>query len=699
MDSFYFEERKNQFLELHRNEKSARKLFFALTEIYDELSIQDDDNLKEAFFLEFIPYLFPVLNMYSAFGVEPNKTQKIINTIKKFYEFIPVSDSSEIIKSNIDRIENELNILKSVLDGNKVKGNLSFPVIEKSQKSEEVFGAVEYLRISINLNKKKNKVEFIITPSLPHIDEKLQTQIETSWNYSVNLLKNKFHKFTPNLEVTIQFIKKLGIYEGDSLGAVLTIGFIQELFKYYDLREVLDFENDIMITGSMNENGNIYEVGKKIIEAKSKIAFFSSAEKFLVPLKDFNSAQTKINELIKNYPNRNLELFPIKNINDILNRRDVVKIEKQNFIKWGSKKLLKNKLAVIFISLLIFGRLGYDYFNTDDNPYKIENYKGSYIIKNSKNEILWTKNAPYYDKIYKILDSNYSYSLSRYARIFNINDDGENEVLLTYAEDLAPLILFNSKGEEIWRYFHTDSIETKNEKFTGHFGISGIIDTVHKRNIKEVIICFQHNNYYPNGIIKLDLKTGKPVSKILWHPGGIVGAILNDFNQDGIKEIIAGGISNGMHKSFLFSIDHNKLEGTFPTDKNYKFINMKLADFNKYILFPISDMGSLYFDKYNAVSREPSLERDILKVPINEGNAHIYDYKFWYGVEFNRNLVPTHNIIGDNVSVERDKLVKNGTLNYPLTDTHEFREIIMNKIEYWNGEKFISFFSNKNNSN
>jgi len=126
---------------------------------------------------------------------------------------------------------------------------------------------------------------------------------------------------------------------------------------------------------------------------------------------------------------------------------------------------------------------------------------------------------------------------------------------------------------------------------------------------------------------------------------------------------------------------------------------MKLADFIKYILFPISDMGSLYFDKYNAVSREPSLERDILKVPINEGNIHIYSYKFWYGVELNRNLIPTHIIIGDNVSVERDKLVKKGILNYPLTDTHEYRQILLEKIEYWNGEKFVRFFHNKNHIN
>ncbi|MBK7107195.1 MAG: hypothetical protein IPH62_18125 [Ignavibacteriae bacterium] len=361
-------------------------------------------------------------------------------------------------------------------------------------------------------------------------------------------------------------------------------------------------------------------------------------------------------------------------------------------IKWISKKLIKHKLILIVLILLLFARSSYNYFNIDDNPYKIETDRTSYIIKNSKNEILWIKKSAdltyYLNGRYK----NSPVSIANFGNIYDIDDDGKNEVLLTYAADYAPLILFNHKGEELWRYFHYDSLESKNEKFTGRFGINGIIDTIHNKNIKEVLIYFQHNNYYPNGILKLNLQTGKPVSKILWHPGGIVGAVLDDFNKDGIKEIIAGGISNGMHRAFLFSIDHNKMNGTFPTDENYKFLNMELADFNNYILFPITDMGNLYFNKYNAASHEPLIEGDKLRISVNEGDANIYLNKFWYGVELNRDYFPTHIVIGDNASVDRDKLVKRGVLNYPLSDTHEFREIIMNKIEYWNGKKFVGFF-------
>ncbi|MCB9249462.1 MAG: hypothetical protein H6613_13395 [Ignavibacteriales bacterium] len=77
------------------------------------------------------------------------------------------------------------------------------------------------------------------------------------------MLKAKINKIKSNLEVTIRFVNKLGIYEGDSLGVALTVGFIQELLRYYDLREEISYENNIITTGSMNEEGQIGSVGGK----------------------------------------------------------------------------------------------------------------------------------------------------------------------------------------------------------------------------------------------------------------------------------------------------------------------------------------------------------------------------------------------------------------------------------------------------
>lgn len=693
MDSFYFENKKEEFLNLRFNEKSIRKLIFSLNEIINELFEQNNNALTEVFLLEFTVYLIPLLNQFSVFGIPPDKSENVLLTLDKIKSFIKEEKYLSKLNEQYTRIKNDLEDLNSSLTGKKFKGKLFFPVIEKPNQNTFEFGTIEQLNITISQNKKNEKTEFIITPSLPVIETKLKEQLDKSWTFALNFVKEHYKVSDKNFLTTVQFVNKLGIYEGNSLGIALTIGFIQELFRFYDLREIIAFNDDIIVTGSMDDVGNILNVGNEILKSKTQIVFYSTAAKFIIPFEEYKSTEEVLTKLKCQYLNRNLEIIPVKKLDDIINRRDIIKIDKKNLITWIWKKIYKSKILLLTVILILMARLFFFLISIDNNPYKLEVDKYGFIVKNINGEILWTKKSP---SIKYIIEKRYFKSekfLSSFGNIFDIDDDGTNEVLLTNSEMFAPLTMYNYKGEKIWEYHHYDSVETKSEKFTGRYGIAGIIDTINEGGTKTVIIWFQHNYYYPNGIMKLNMLNGKPTGKILWHPGGLVGAVLYDFNKDGIKEIIAGGISNGMHRAFLFSIDHNKLEGTFPTNENYKFLNMKKADFNNYILFPLSDIGKLYFDKYNAVSHEPLIEGNKIRVTINEGSNDIYKNKFWYGVEFNKNLTPTHILIGDNASVDRDRLVRNGKLKYPLTDTFEFRKIIMNKIEYWNGEKFVKFFA------
>ena len=59
-------------------------------------------------------------------------------------------------------------------------------------------------------------------------------------------------------------------------------------------------------------------------------------------------------------------------------------------------------------------------------------------------------------------------------------------------------------------------------------------------------------------------------------------------------------------------------------------------------------------------------------------------------------MEPREIIVSDKYAIARDKLVKEGKLPHPLTDTDEYREILMNQIEYWDGEKFIKHYGNEN---
>ncbi len=187
-----------------------------------------------------------------------------------------------------------------VNDNNKF--SISFLVIEKIPKQDKQYGLVENLSISINKNRKSDRNVFNIVPSLPKIEEKLQRQIEDSWEFATKFLKSKYSKNIPNLEITIRFVNKLGIYEGDSLGIALTIGFIEELFAFFDFRERLVFSNDIITTGPNDKNGMVSEISKTIIEIKSLAAFYSNAQIFVLPMDDFSNAEQIINEEKREIP-------------------------------------------------------------------------------------------------------------------------------------------------------------------------------------------------------------------------------------------------------------------------------------------------------------------------------------------------------------------------------------------------------------
>lgn len=691
MDSFYFEEKIQEYKEIIGNYNFNITSFKLLLKFYEELFMVKDKSLIEIYLIETSSYFASQLKKYSCFGFSPNFSHIIISIVDKVLQNLRRDDQVQEIQAQLNRIKEEKKKLDLILEGKSEQDindfSVGFLVIEKSTKEQKPSGLVESLSISINKNKKTSKNEFIIFPSLPKIEENLQRQINESWKFATNYLKSKYSKKIPKFEVTIKFVNNLGIYEGDSLGVALTIGFIEELFSFFDLRERLIFSNAIITTGSVDAEGKVNEVSKSIIEIKSYTAFYSNANKFILPIEDYPFALKICEEELKKYPNRNLELIPIKNIKDAINRRDLLVIKRQNILKWGVGKIIKNKAILVLLILFSIIALSFYYITQDKNPSKLELVDGRFLIKNKQDKVLWYKETG--------LGNNYrtnKIALWNKYRFIDVDNDGLNEVLMVHLKNSQDLYLFDDDGKMIWSFKHSDTLLTNNEKFTDIFIPYGIIDTIKTSTRIELLIYFQHNTYYPTGITKLDLLTGLKISDILWHPGSITGAILTDWNKDGKKEIIAGGPANGMNRSYLFSIDHDKLCGTFPTSENYKFLNMKIAEMNKYLLFPKTDYAELFFPKYNAPKEAPTIiNENIISINIGEGCATAVDADFVYAVRLNRNLNPINCVIGDASIIIRDRLVNDGKLNPPLSDSREFQDSILKNIQYWDGQKFVKY--------
>src|SRR5690606_4572996 len=172
------------------------------------------------------------------------------------------------------------------------------------------------------------------------------------------------------------------------------------------------------------------------------------------------------------------------------------------------------------------------------------------------------------------------------------------------------------------------------------------------------------------------------------HAGSITSALLGDFDKNGIEELVAVSIHNGYERAVIFSIDVDKLYGQSPAPKRYTFKNIPLADFNSYILLPITDYGKSFFRYNSPVSGSLSF----FEVS-NEFHFILVDGVGINTISFNYRFSNTLNFIrldcSDDAQQKRDSLVARGILKPPFTNTNEYYQMLRDQLRYWDGKKFV----------
>ncbi len=569
-----------------------------------------------------------------------------------------------------------------------------FPVlIEQDQNDDLVLGLIE--SISLNIRSSKTETNFIIVPSGKEIEKRIEEQIKNSWEAAKKFVKKFLRKINPHHEVVISFDKRIGEYVGSSLGIALTISFIEELLLFYNAPTVVNINEGIAFTGSNDGQGNIFPTSKEVIEKKVEIIFYSEINTFVLPEKDREYALNKLNELQKEFPKRKLEIISVVSLTDLLNRRNLVDIKKQKLIIRTYKFSKKNWVSLSLVFLLLFVIVISGLIDFDTNPAILENEGFMLHVKNKNEKVLWSKKISY-----DYSDESHKAAINISQKIVDINDDGINEVILTSEDlrhtknesDFNRVVCFNSKGELIWHYNFRDSILTKEgvpERRYQNF----LIDTLTEKGMKVLYLFSTHNIIYPSAVYKLNLLNGERLKGTLWSQGHISSALINDFNKDGKKELVAAGINNGLERCFIFSINLNELNGQTPTTDKYYYANKKTAHFNKYVLLPKSDYNDYYKCRFNFLLRGTLIfHSDINKFifTIYEGDPSYTNTIGSYRIDFDSNLENCGIIIGDDIHVKRDSLVVKRLLNPPYTNTKEFTDILSNQVRYWDGEKFVN---------
>lgn len=670
---------------------SDRKKILLIYEFFQIVLASNNLKLIEVYTVELFPRYLALIKLIKIRGLNPNILSSLTEQFKKLIEFEFLQAYSKDFEEALVTLIEKHTLLITWLnndDQNNRDQLIYFPALEKTD-SNSLIGFLEIIRVQIN----NGENQFIVIPSESGEDEQLQKQIHLSWAIAIKYCSNFITHIKSSHSVELKFENRLCVYIGNSLGIALTLSFIEAILKHYNSSTIIKINGTIAVTGGIDTNSNIISTSKVIIEAKVDTVFFSDAHIFCVPKVDEFWALEKLFELKKEFPKRDLRIVGLTDLEDLLNRRNIVDMHKKAYVerlfsytikKWKSI-FLAAILTIIFSSLFTI--------DFDDAPSMFEQKGNLLNIQNKKGKVLWSIRLNYASSISKVDRSKFS------KKLVDINEDGINEVLIA-EEEIVPeshnfgrVACFDKDKKLIWEYLFRDSVSTF-RKWTTTYNIS-ILDTLTLSNKKVLLLMARNIPNFANAIFTIDLKTGLRIdsTNTIWNAGAINNCLVGDFNEDGKKELIIAGSHNGYERALLFSVNLDKLKGQTPAPDRYIFNGIPKADLNEFILLPHTDYGK-YFWRSNAVpSQHLVFVKHVKEFELATLEGSDKPILFYYRFDKNLNFLWVD--CADNAQQLRDTLVVKGILNSPFTNTNEYFEILRKQILYRVGGKFLSIDEKK----
>ncbi len=679
---------RSELIEKTLNTYSNNLRLFLYSNYFEQVLSIKNKNIEEAFIKEFLDDYINCISKFEIWGTDPEITKRIIKHLQSVITLKIASENLALLKYEFDRIDNQLEKLNLILDGKDFGDDEAakafFPLIDNDA-PEGFYGMID--SVTVRISKGADKDKFIIVPSEKEIEKKILEQCKNSWILALKLSKKYVKKPYKYHEVIISFDKKHGFYEGNSLGIALTLTFLEQILKYYNPTYLIKIVENSSFTGGVDEKGEILNTGEEIIKRKVSAIIFSQINSFVIPKLEETYAVFTLEQVKKNYPNRKQKLIPVENINDVLNRRDLVDIRKQKAVIRTAKYVKKNWISAVATVLLAIMFSYLFVVDWDDNPAILTTDGSILYVKNKNEKILWRKGIATLNS--KIIEQNY---LNCLARIIDIDNDGVNEVLITNqiinnkAND-DTIRCYSAKGEIIWKYAFKDEVFAQREKLNPEYEIH-IIDTLTFQEHKSLFLYSSNGPSFSAAIYRIDLKTGERLPGIFWASGHITGGIISDIDNDGKPEMIGLGYDNGYEDVVFFVYEIDTTNKVRPTTEDYVIRNYPTSIMKAYIRFPKTDYDNYYHQ------RTPMLNYEI---PMFNNNQNAYTFNFNNFHDDRSSSIQFHissdfkevtPFIESRFRVLRDTLVAHSRLNLPYTDTEEYKNIIKNNILYWKNGKW-----------
>jgi hypothetical protein len=646
----------------------------------------NNSNLEEAFLKEFLNDYLNSIKKYEVWGNDPSLTKKIFEQLNCIGDHSFAAEHITALNLEFRRIELQSIKLTKILNGDDFEDveqhKAFFPLIDY-EAQDDFYGTVE--SVTVRISKAADVDIFIIVPSEKEIEKRLSEQCRNSWLIALNISKQYVKKPYKYHEVIINFDKKEGFYEGNSLGIALTLSFLEEILKFYNPTYLIKLVDKSAFTGGLSESGEILNTSEYIIQRKVSAIFFSIINSFVIPKPEENYALFTLEQLKKNYSNRNLKLIPAENINDLLNRRDLVDIRKQKVVLRTAKFVKRNWISAVATVLLALFFAFLFVMDMNENPESLYAVGNKLFVKNKNGKILWTKLVSISDPY-----------CSREAKIVDIDNNDLNEIIIcgeidprtNLIKNSAMVVCYNSGGEEVWNYIFQDTVLSDGEILNTEYTVS-ILDTVIFQGQKSLLLYASNLSSFSSAIFCLDLKTGERLPGTFWASGHIMEGTVKDIDNDGKKDIVGVGYENGYEDLVFFAYELDTLIKVRPTTEQYLIRNYPVSKMKSYIRFPKTDFDN-YFRKRTPGYSMNSFSKDDnhLKFRFGSSIPNSSDQPA-VGYEINYDLKNINVVIGSTFRVQRDTLVAHHKLEPPYTDTEEYKNIIKSKILYWKNGNWV----------
>jgi hypothetical protein len=476
------------------------------------------------------------------------------------------------------------------------------------------------------------------------------------------------------------------------------------ILKSTDQRKRHELQSDIIITGRMHEDGTVLSVEESSINRKTEAAFFSWANKLVVPKQQESQFRQAYSDLIEEYPHKDLNIIGVKHFKDLFYDRRITSYHIESRIAFGAKKVWKHKFSAAGVSIilllgLIIARLIYG--PLDRNPVAASFEGDMMLVENKYGNVIHEINIGSGSVDYLNRENVGNRSIP-YAFV-DVDQDGTNEILWSR---------LRSEGKEEVTYLNCTSAGSDSLiwslplKFETDFPRKQDI-TTHVYNLHRIhyipeqagadgmlVLVLKHKRYFPGILISLELQTGEIIGSYL-HTGHIRDIVGTDLDGDGNEEIVAVAQNNAFNQiTTLTVLDPRKLDGHSPTRGDYMINEMSRASEILYMAIPRTIVGKAFKKRVvNNMPADVSIKSDekLIEVSVWDfrlANPTKYEAghgKLFFYFDYNMQLQSVGT--GSYYDLWARNLYEEERI--PYIPDFDYFEAFKDSLLYWDGEGFV----------